>query len=143
MQNPKLALVQSAIGVPIDNHPVPVSNWLNGKILEAEHGRVKMEYPARPEMNNGLGIVQGGILVAIADNTIAYTVFTLGLENHLNTVSFHVEYHAPAIVGQPIVAEGFITREGKNIVFTECMLRDIEGKLLVKSTSSLLVRYGK
>ena len=140
MQNQKLALLQSAIGKEIENHPVPVSGWLKGKILKAEAGLVDIEYLGRAEMNNGLGLVQGGILASMIDDALAAAVFSLGGAYSFNTITLNIEYHFGAKIGEKVIAKAAVLREGKTIIFADCMLYNAEGRLLTKASSSLLVK---
>jgi acyl-coenzyme A thioesterase 13 len=140
MQNPKLSFLQSAIGKEVQNHPVPVGGWLNGIVQKAEHGIVQITYIGRKEMDNGLGLVQGGILVTMIDDAMAAAVFSLGGAYHFNTITLHTEYLFGAKIGDKIIAKAQVIREGKTIIFVECSLFNIEDKLLTKATSTIVVK---
>ena len=140
MQNPKLDFLLSHIGKEVEKHPVPIGGWLNGIVRNATRGSVEIEYLGRAEMDNGLGLVQGGILATMIDNTMAVAVFSLGGDYHFNTITLNVEYHYGASIGQKIIAKATVVREGKTVMFAECGLYNTEGKLLTKATSSLLIK---
>lgn len=140
MQNPKLVFLQSVIGKEVENHPVPVGGWLNGILRVADPGVVEIEYLGRKEMDNGLGLVQGGILAAMIDDAMAAAVFSIGGTYSFNTITLNVEYHYGAKIGDKILAKASVVREGKTIIFSECLLYNLAGRLLTKATSSLVVK---
>jgi uncharacterized protein (TIGR00369 family) len=140
MQNQKLALLKSVIGKTDWENPVPVGRWLNGKLLKVDTGKVEIEYIGRPEMNNGLGLVQGGILSAMIDNAMAGAIYSLNGNYSFNTIGLNVEYLFGAKIGEPILAKAAVIKEGKTIIFCECQLFDSAGRILTKASSTLVVK---
>ena len=51
---------------------VPVVRWLGAELRTAEPGRVEVHLPIRPEFLQADGLVQGGVLAALADLAAAF-----------------------------------------------------------------------
>ena len=46
------------------------------EVVEAAGGRAILNMPVRPDMHNGVGWLQGGLLVALADEAMALAVYS-------------------------------------------------------------------
>jgi acyl-coenzyme A thioesterase PaaI-like protein len=83
------------------------------------------------------GIVHGGILATILDEVMAWALVA---EDHWGvTARMQVEFKAPVGIGQPIRADGWITRARRRIVDTEARLIDLDsGDVLATATGVYL-----
>ena len=138
MENKRFELLRSIIGTTVENHPSPVTKWLGAKITKAEQGLIEAEYLVRPEMCNVQGILQGGMLGTIIDDTMGATVFSLGGEYSFSTLNLNIDFLYPAKPNEIITAKCSATKEGKTIVYVECWVYNKEGRLLAKSASNLV-----
>lgn len=135
-----LQLLQGVIGEDLKKYPVaPFTKWLNGKMISAEKGRIKMSVTIRPEMANPTGILHGGIQSAILDDAIGICCATLGEEGFHLSIDMHVDYLGRASIGDDVIAEAEIVREGKNIVNAKATLKDTKGNYVATAHSNLLI----
>lgn len=119
--------------------PSPYGRWLNGKLLEAEEGKLRMSYLIREEFANPAGIAHGGVLSGIIDEVMGMTTFTLGREGFYVAANLNIDFLRPAMVGDKVIIESEVIRAGKTIAHVECKISSKEGKLLVKATSNLIM----
>jgi uncharacterized protein (TIGR00369 family) len=84
------------------------------------------------------GVVQGGIVTALADAAMGMagmTVQEVGWAN--TTIELKINFIRPVIRGT-VVAEGRVVKAGRTVIFTEAAVLNPEGKLAAKATSSVL-----
>jgi acyl-CoA thioesterase len=90
----------------------PFSKWLGLETLKISDGYSKIKMAIRPEMNNGIGIVHGGIIFSLADSCFAFAcnnrnVLSVALDTSINFIkSVHV--------GDTLVAEATEIHNGKS-----------------------------
>ncbi len=107
---------------------------LLGFSLEAvETGRAVLRMDIRERHKQIHGVVHGGVLAALADNTAAiaaYTVIAKGKE--LATVEMKINFLLPVADGHAL-AEARVLRAGRNFIVTECEIRTRKGDLAAKA----------
>jgi acyl-coenzyme A thioesterase 13 len=116
----------------------PFSKWLDGKIIQAEYGKIELEFEVRPEMANPTGLLHGGMQCALMDDTIGMTTATLGFEGFPISIDFHVDYLGKVKVGEEVRVIGKIIREGRNIIHAIAEIYDMQGNLISTGNSNLL-----
>jgi uncharacterized protein (TIGR00369 family) len=141
--NPILAFLQAHIGLEMQQSPSPVSRWLNGTLRVATLGDITADYIVRENMTNPNTTLHGGISAAIADDIIGVAVYSLHTEYYYTTVNLTMDYLAPAKVGQVVRARGWVVRQGRTIIHTECTIHNLDGQLLARGTSNLCVTSAK
>jgi acyl-CoA thioesterase len=102
-----------------------------------DSGRAVIHYRARMDMCHSGGIVQGGFVTGWIDAAMAHVVMAQS-ENAANPLSLEIKvsFLKPATPGL-IVAEAWIERRGKSIAFVEGLIRDEQGEVLAKATSTM------
>jgi len=97
---------------------------------------VRIGCDGKPEFCNPAGLVQGGVLSAMLDDTMGPAVFVM-TEGRLftSTITMTVNFLAPAKPG-PIVGEARVTQLGKTIAFAEGKLIAADGVTLATATTS-------
>jgi uncharacterized protein (TIGR00369 family) len=125
-----------------DNFPKPpCAETLGWRLLEAdeETGEVKIQFEAKPAFCNPGGVIQGGFLAAMLDDTLgpAVLVKTRG-EQYRATIDLRVSFLSPARPGT-LYGEGRIAKIGKTIAFLEGRLRDESGVVVATATASARV----
>ena len=99
-------------------------------------GRITIAFEAKPEFCNLLGTVQGGMLAAMLDMVMSFSVLcTVGPGHVVPTIDMNTHFLAPAKPGR-IVGEGAVVKKGRTITFMEGRLRDRDGRLLTTATGS-------
>lgn len=132
-----LEMLKNSIGKDLTNFAPPLTKWLGGTLLKAEHGEFEMSFVVRPEMTNPAGMLHGGIHAAILDDTIGMTVAALGLANLYVSVNLSIDFLAAARIGDVVIGKTKIMRAGKTIVNATAELYNAQGQLLSRATSNL------
>ncbi len=79
------------------------------EVVHTEEGRATLKMSVRPDMHNGVGWLQGGLLVALADEAMALALYPMLAETEgIATISESTSF----IKG---VREGVIIAEGRVI----------------------------
>ena len=115
----------------------PCADLLGWRLLEhdAASGSAKIAFESRPEFLNPAGVVQGGILSAMLDDTMGPAVLLMtGGRFYTVTIGMTVAFLAPARPGR-FVGEGRVVQLGKTIAFLEAGLRDRDGTLVARASS--------
>jgi uncharacterized protein (TIGR00369 family) len=135
------------ISTALDTLPTPpCSKMLGWTPLDArpEEGWIRIGFDGKPEFCNPAGLIQGGILTAMLDDTMGPAVF-VKTEGRLYTatISMNISFLAPAKIG-PIFGEATVVLLGKTVAFTEGKLMNEAGRLLATATANArLVETGK
>lgn len=105
--------------------------------LEVEETRIdycRMRMPFRPELLHPGGVVHGGAIASLMDAVLVPAVGSvLGPNDRFSTVDLHVQYIG-AVTDEDIVAEGWVTKRGRRVVFCESeAVGAASGRLIAKS----------
>lgn len=105
-----------------------------------EDGYARFTMPIRDEFMQGDGVMQGGLIVAMADETMAHAAMTL-LQPHEGIVTIELKnnFIAPAQSGK-LSAEATIFKKGRSIVVGDCVVTNGEGRLIARSSATFLIR---
>lgn len=98
--------------------------------LELKEGYAKAELRLEKKHMNFLGSVHGGCLFTMADTVAGAASSSYG--NYSTTVNASINYLAPAIQVERLVAEARVIKHGKRIGVYEVEIRDEKGKLLAQ-----------
>lgn len=110
---PLAADVEAGIRERLANNPVV--NFLGVKAPELGEGFARFTLIVRPEFLNSQGFLQGGIISALADEAVAYALFSLVPEGEMiSTVEMKINFLAPVQQGA-IEARAHITKRGRTI----------------------------
>jgi len=110
--------------------------------LEVEELRVdyaRMSMPFREGNLQAAGLVHGGAIATLID-TVVVPAIGAGLpEGSLwSTIELHVQYHRPLL--SDAVAEGWVTKRGRSIVFTQAEVVNDEGLVVATGTATYSVK---
>ena len=97
-----------------------------------------LEFEASEKHHQPNGVVQGGVLTAIADAAMGMagmTIQEIGWAN--TTIELKINFIRPVIRGL-VKAEGRVVQAGKTVLFLEASVTNEEGKLAALATSSVL-----
>jgi uncharacterized protein (TIGR00369 family) len=98
-------------------------------------GRVRLVLPARDDTANRNGSMHGGVtasLLNVAGMVAARSVAVDGDAAGTSTIDLAIHYLAPA-TGETVVAEGTVTRPGREIVFVEATATSAAGTPIARS----------
>ena len=106
------------------------------EIVSYEQGKAVLKMQVRPDMHNGVGWLQGGMLVALADEAIALALYTLLKENEgIATISESTSFVKGVREGV-IVAEAKVIKKGRRVAFAEAEVFLENGKKTMLSRTS-------
>jgi uncharacterized protein (TIGR00369 family) len=107
------------------------------EVVSVEPGKSLLKMQVRPDMRNGVGWLQGGMLAAIADEAMALALYPLLSEQEgIATISESTSFVRGARDGV-IFAEGRVIRKGRRVAFTEGEVwADDDKKTLLSRTSA-------
>ncbi len=105
--------------------------------LEVEETRVdycRMRLPFKPELLHAGGIVHGGAIASLMDSVVVPAVGSvLAPDARFSTVDLHVQFIG-VVQDEDVVAEGWITKRGRSVVFCESeAVGASSGRLIARS----------
>ena len=114
--------------------------------LEVEETRIdycRMRLPFKTELLHAGGIVHGGAIASLLDSVLVPAIGSvLDRTDRYSTVDLHVQYIG-AVKDEDLIAEGWVTRRGRTVVFGESEARGaVSGKLVAKSVLTYNVSRG-
>ena len=126
----------------VGNHVLDLPRYvdlLGMRPLSAEPGHVRMEFTASEQFLNPAGVVQGGFITAMLDDTMGpAAVAQLGPGYFAPTLELKVSFLRPVGPGR-LVGDGRVVHMGRSIAFLEGSLADEEGNLVATATATARV----
>jgi len=110
-------------------------------IVSYEAGKAVLTLQVRPDMHNGVGWLQGGILVALADEAIALALYPLLKEDEgIATISESTSF-VKGVQEGVITAEANVIKKGRRVAFAEAevFLNNSEKTLLSRTSAAFAV----
>lgn len=133
-----LALLQQQIGKKDLKTPSKAGNWLGFILKGIEKGEAQLQLTIRPEMCNPYGMIHGGMMSLLIDESIGWAVLSLESSLNYTSLSLTVDFLYGAKEGEEIVAHAKIIRQGKKILNVEVLVYNSNNDLLAKATSNLI-----
>ncbi len=122
--------LEDALRARINDNPFIQSMGI--AVPELGVGYARFILPFRPGYANSIGLLQGGMIAAVADEAVAYALWSLVPEGELiSTVEYKINFLAPVRSG-PVTATAWIPRRGRTISLGEVEVADQDGKLVAK-----------
>jgi acyl-coenzyme A thioesterase 13 len=135
-----LALVkQEYLGKVVDNSRSAAGNWLQLTLEHIEKGTATISLIVRKEMTNPYGNIHGGMMALVMDEVIGWAVISLNAENHYTSLNLNVDFLYAIKEGDRLRATATVIRAGKKIIHMDCAVYNMEGTLLAKGASNLIV----
>ncbi len=104
--------------------------------VRTDYCRMRMAY--RPELEQPAGVVHGGAIASLVDSVVVPAIgMAYSGEARFSTVDMHVQYLS-ALIRDDAVAEGWVVRRGRTIVFCEA---EIVGATSGKTIARGLLTY--
>lgn len=120
----------------------PAAILLGWRLLDIDHeqGTIKIEFQAKPDFVNPIGVIQGGFLAAMLDEALGGAIAAmLGPNQFAPTVDLRINYLRPAHVGQ-LIAIGRVVHRGMSLVFLEGELRTPENQLIATASATAQIQ---
>jgi uncharacterized protein (TIGR00369 family) len=118
--------------------PPPVAQLVGFRLVAVEPGKTVFEMDAGERHFNPMGGLHGGILCDLADAAMGMAyASTLEEGESFTTVELKINFLRPFQTGR-LVAEGRVVSRGRNLGLTECDVRDAEGRLIARASSTCM-----
>jgi len=116
--------------------PPPVARLIGFNLRSVKPGRAVLDLQAGPQHWNPMGGLHGGILCDLTDAAmgIAYAS-TLAEGETFATVELKINFLRPVKEGL-LTAEGWVVSGGRTLGYTEAEVRDEDGRLVAKASST-------
>jgi len=104
------------------------------RIEEVRLDYCRMRLPFKDELEQPAGVIHGGAIATLLDSVVVPAVgCRYSAEARMSTVDMHVQFMS-AVVRDDLVAEGWIVRRGRTVVFCESEARAAStGKLVARA----------
>ena len=121
-----------------DQPDAPAGRLIGFALCEIEPGRALFTMNVDERHHNPMGTLHGGIYCDIADAAMgmAYGA-TLAEGESFTTIELKINF-LRAVRKGTITAEGKVVKAGSTLGFVECEVKDHEGKLVAKATSTCI-----
>jgi uncharacterized protein (TIGR00369 family) len=122
--------------------PPPAAVLLGWELVavDPQAGTIEMAFQATEQFLNPFGMVQGGLLAAMLDDTLGPAlVATLGPGESAPTTDLHVQFLRPAPPGR-LMGRGRIVRKGRDVGFMSGELVDADGEVVAVATATAQIR---
>jgi acyl-CoA thioesterase len=89
-------------------------------------GYARFLLPFKPDLANSIGLMQGGVIAALADEAVAYALYSLVPEGEtFNTVEMKINFLGAVKEGE-VTAEAHIAKRGRTISLGEFEVRQAD-----------------
>ncbi|MES2478954.1 MAG: PaaI family thioesterase [Bacteroidota bacterium] len=126
------------IGKQMTVSPSEAGNWLAFTLDHIEKGTATISLTIRPEMTNPYKHIHGGMMALVIDESVGWAVLSLESEVNYTTLSLNVDFLYAIKVGERLKAKSTVVRAGKKIINVECLVYDMQDRLLAKASSNLI-----
>jgi uncharacterized protein (TIGR00369 family) len=114
-------------------------NWLQLTLEHIEAGTATISLTVRRDMTNPYGMIHGGMMSLVMDEAIGWAIVSLDAPHHYTSLNLNVDFLYAIKEGERLRAVSKIIRQGKKIIHAECTVYDMQGRLLGKGASNLVV----
>ena len=118
----------------------PFAQLLGIRVLESSKGKGRSAMAVREEFLQQARVVQGGLIVTLADHALYLAVRSLLSSQEVSvTVELKVNFISPARDGE-LFAEANVVSRGNRIVVGDVEVTDHRGTLIARGMGTCLVR---
>jgi uncharacterized protein (TIGR00369 family) len=111
-------------------------------IDKSQPGRTVWRMPADIKFANPVGVLQGGVLAAMADSAMASATITharaAGRRVFTASIDMSTSFLAPARVGSVLECTAVVVQGGARVAFAEAEVTDDTGVTIAKASASYL-----
>ena len=117
----------------------PFMDFIGIETIELKEGYAQFRMPVRPEYLQGVGKMQGGLIVALADEAIAHAMVTTLTPNEgLTTIELKSNFLAAVSSGE-LIATASVFKKGSSLVIGDCLVTDGKGKNICRVSATFLL----
>jgi acyl-CoA thioesterase len=117
----------------------PFLDYMGITLVDLKDGYAQSRMQVRPEYLQGAHTMQGGLIVALADETIAHAMMTqLSPDEGLTTVELKSNFLAGVSDGE-LIATATVFKKGQSLVIGDCLVTDNTGKNVCRVSATFLL----
>lgn len=117
----------------------PYLDYFEITLEEVREGYARFRMPVHREYMQGAGFLQGGLIVALADEAIAHAAMTvLEPASGITTIELKCNFLAPVTKGE-LVAEASIFKKGRTLIIGDCLVKDENDRDVLRCTATFLM----
>jgi uncharacterized protein (TIGR00369 family) len=122
----------------------PFLDYFGITMVDLKDGYARFKMPVRPEYLQGAKIMQGGLIVALADEAIAHAMMSqLSQDEGLTTIELKSNFLAGVNKGD-LIATATVFKKGQSLIIGDCLVTDDRDKNICRvSATFLLLRNTK
>jgi len=110
----------------------PFIRFVGIEVPQLGRGYARFLLPFKGELANSIGLLQGGMIAALADEAVAFALYSLVKEGEtINTVEMKINFLGAVKEGE-VTAEAHITKRGRTISLGEATVRQAD-RLIAKA----------
>lgn len=117
----------------------PYLDYFQITLTELSFGRACFKMPVRPEYLQGANAMQGGLIVALADEAIAHAMMTqLSPEEGLTTIELKSNFLSSVDDGE-LIAEATVFKKGQSLMIGDCIVMNGQGKNICRVSATFML----
>lgn len=121
----------------------PFLDYFNIVLTDLTDRRACFRMSVRPEYLQGAKTMQGGLIVALADEAIAHAMMTqLSPDEGLTTIELKSNFLSGVADGE-LIAEASVFKKGRNLMIGDCMVTDTNGKNICRVSATFMLLKNK
>lgn len=115
--------------------PPPVFTEMNAEPISFEGERLVVRFPVEERYLNPVGLLQGGVVAALVDNTLGPLSYLVAPPSV--TVQMSLTYMRPiSPKSGPVDVEGYVVARSRTLLHLAADVRDARGRLCASATCS-------
>ena len=116
----------------------PFLSYFGIALEELQEGYARFRMPVRLEYMQGAGFMQGGVIVAMADETIAHAIMTvIRPDTGITTIELKSNFLAPVREGE-LIAEARVFKKGRTLIIGDCLVKNGENREVLRCSATFL-----
>lgn len=136
---PLSPLLEAAIRARLNANPF--IQFVGIQVPQLGKGYARFVLPFKPELANSIGLLQGGVIAALADETVAFALYSLVKEGEtINTVEMKINFLGAVKEGE-VEAIARISKRGRTISLGEVEVR--QGERLIAKAMCTYIHLAK
>lgn len=122
--------------------PPPAAKLLGWELvaIDPDAGTIEVAFEATEQFTNPVGVIQGGFLAAMLDDTLGPAlVATLPEGQFAPTLDLHVQFLRPARPGR-LLGRGRVVQRGREVCFLSGELVAPDGRIVAVATATTRIQ---
>ena len=117
----------------------PYLDYFGITLIDLKDGYARFKMPVRPEYLQGAKAMQGGLIVALADEAIAHAMMSqLAPDEGLTTVELKSNFLAGVSSGE-LIATATVFKKGQSLIIGDCLVTDDQENNICRVSATFLL----